>query len=106
MKYKSTDGITCIEYNKLKNIANKINWEKIYEFQDPNLATDFLINSIQECIEKSKFIKKKVNNCKKVWMTDTIRQLWEKKEESYLAWKDKKPKSKVAEKNIKIMLKN
>ena len=38
-----------INYNKLKKIANEINWSSILSMRDPNNATNELISLIKKC---------------------------------------------------------
>ena len=58
IKTDSKDPHITLNYNKLTNIAATRNWNELILIQDPNAATDQLINKIKLCIEMAKTMKK------------------------------------------------
>lgn len=94
MNKESNYNPNRINYKKLKNVANKINWNN-FLLEDPNVSIDLIIENIQNCICKSKESKKTNKNGKKLprknWITKGIIISCNKKEHLYNLWKlDKK----------------
>lgn len=58
-----------INFRKLKNLANKANWNKVYEFQDVDEATNFFVNIIKTIIENSRVKSKKKYNKRSDWLS-------------------------------------
>ena len=54
--------------------------------QDPNAATDQLINKIKHCTEMAKIIKKDKNKGRKSWISKSIIKSCETKEFLYNLW--------------------
>ena len=65
IKTDNEDPHITLNYNKLKNTAVTRNWNELMSIQDPNAATDQLINKIKHYIEMAKTIKKDKNKGRK-----------------------------------------
>ena len=86
IKTDSKDPHITLNYNKSKNTAATRNWNELKSIQDPNAATDQLINKIKHCIEMAKTIKKEKNKGRKSWITKSIIKSSETKEFLYNLW--------------------
>ena len=86
IKTDSKDPHITLNYNKLKNTAATKNWNELMSIQDPNAATDELINKIKHCIEMAKTTKKDKNKGRKSWITKSIMKSCETKEFLYNLW--------------------
>lgn len=74
---KTKESYHYINYNKLNRIAVKIDWSSILSLQNPNDATDLLINKIDSCVQKAKRLsKRKTKKCNEIprsnWITKSI----------------------------------
>lgn len=76
---------STINYKLLKRNAGNINWELIYDISDPNLAAEFLIDNINQCITKSTTIVNLTSRKKQVWITKALIKSCQTKEKLYLA---------------------
>ena len=86
-----------IDNNKLQFVASNYNRNKILQNNNPNSATDELINSIKFCKEDSECINNKSQN-KKRKAQITLK----KKQKLYVIWNDNRINRKL-EKNTKIV---
>lgn len=94
-----------INYQKLQNIANTLDWQEINQLDDPNIAMNTLIDKIKYCINKAEETNtnKKGNKSKprKNWITKGIIVSCQTKEKLYNIWKKdpnndkKKPYTKI-----------
>ena len=79
---------TVINYNKIQKICYNENWYEIYEYDDPNIATEALIIKIQNVIKKA---TSKVNLNKhaprKPWIDHVILKSIYTKEKLYTKFK-------------------
>lgn len=86
-----TQTFIPINYNKLKKIAAKHNWNEILSIQDPNQATDLLINLIHKCLNSAKACNNNKNKNKlkprSKWITLGIINSCKKKEMLFKIWK-------------------
>ena len=91
-----------INYKKLKKAASTENWSEIYNTNDPNLATEKLIQKIKNCINKAETTKnknKKGNMIpRKNWITSAIMTSCNKKEKLYKTWQ-KDPENSIKRSN-------
>ena len=84
-----------VNYEKLINIAKDVEWNRMLTIQEPNCATDEIIMTINQCVEKASIVIKKKRcdrKCKprKKWITKAIIISCEKKKLLYNLWKKNK----------------
>ncbi|OXU16733.1 hypothetical protein TSAR_004815 [Trichomalopsis sarcophagae] len=76
-----------INYNKLREAAERVNWSDILLMSDPNLALNDLVLKIETCTKKAEYKVRKNNHNKlklrKDWITKAITISCNKKEELY-----------------------
>lgn len=75
-----------INYNILLNNACNTNWNEVYNMNDPDVAINFLISSIKNCISNSMIVNNKKTRHRKNWITNDIIQLCNKKDKLYHEW--------------------
>ena len=93
-----------INYNKLKHAANNLSWHSILSMQDPNLAINTLIDTINNCIIIATTKQQLKNNLpRKNWITSAIMISCITKETLYTLWKNNLT-SELLKKNIQITL--
>lgn len=81
-----------INFNKLSEIADKTDWDKIIEIMDPNIATDSLISIINKCTDQARRVEKKKqgnssNKPRSNWITKAIIKSCNTKDKLYKNWK-------------------
>lgn len=80
-----------LNYKKIKTSAKNINWNSLLELQDPNVAVDALITTINKCISNSKVLKTNDSNRfnnkpRSKWITTAILVSCKTKELLYNIW--------------------
>lgn len=97
-QYTTTNSVQLI------NTANNVYWNEILSMQDPDLATDELINKIQFCIEQAKTVKnltKDKNRPRKEWITKGIIESCKRKDFLYKIYK-KNPNNSATKKEFQL----
>ena len=73
-KESNNDYINIVNYNKLKKLCNYTNWNSIYDIDDANTATNYLVETIKNLVniatKKRKLIKSKKK--RKDWITNGL----------------------------------
>ena len=92
-----------LNYKKLNKLARKQQWHSILSIQDPDIATNKLIELIKMITEKAQTKKRKYNDNnmpRKKWITEGIMNSCKTKEILYNMWKAN-PDDAVLEQNYK-----
>ena len=65
-----------INYKKLINIASSIDWNAILTMQNPNSASELVVEQVNGCVKKTTFALKQNKQKKmiprKIWITNDI----------------------------------
>ena len=85
----NNENYNKINYSKLRNIANTINWEQLQYMNDSNLAIEAIISEIQNCTNMAinNITNKNKNKPRKAWITKGIINSCKTKDTLYNLWK-------------------